>query len=85
MATLTTQQLAHTGLLATYSAANGGGDQVLATDGTFLHVKNGSGAPITVTVDTPGTVDGLAIADPDTVIAAGTEQFIGPIDRDLIY
>ena len=51
---------------------------------TFLYVVNGSAAPITVTVDTPTTIDGQALADLTVTIAAtGDEdgldkQFIGP-------
>lgn len=37
---------------------------------TMLRVKNNSAAPITVTIDAPGTVDGQAIADLTVTIAA---------------
>jgi len=51
---------------------------------TFLYVKNGSGGDITVTIDTPGSVDGQAIADLTfTVKATGDangldELLVGP-------
>lgn len=53
MALLTTNSMANgSGLLATYVSAAGGGDTVayLPTKKQFLHVKNGGGSPITVTV-----------------------------------
>lgn len=51
-----------TGLVPTVAAASAGGDKVVP--GTRLHVINGSAAPITVTLVTPGTQDGdLAVGD----------------------
>lgn len=44
-------------------AAAGGGDTCPAGPGIFLEVANGSGSAVTVTLATPGTVEGLAIAD----------------------
>lgn len=80
MATVTAEASAYTGLNATYNAASGGGDKVKAGGNAFLHVKNGSGVSVTCTLDTPGTVGGLAVADPVTTIPAGEERFIGPLD-----
>lgn len=54
---------------------------------TFLRVVNGSMSPITVTIDTPGSVDGQTIGDLTvTVAATGDEdglddQAIGPFTR----
>ena len=79
MATVTAEAMAYTGLVATYNEANAS-DQVKAGGNVFLHVKNADDAPTTVTLTTPGTVAGLAIADPATTVAAGTEAFIGPLD-----
>ena len=75
---ITHQQIARTGLEETLAAANAGGSY-FANDGMmFLHVVNGSGAPITVTVETPGVVDGLAIADQIITVTNAEERFIGP-------
>ncbi len=52
-------------------AAAGGGDTAPVGPGRFLYVNNGSGGSITVTVATPGTVSGLAIADTAVAVAAG--------------
>lgn len=60
----------------TYEAANALGNSFGPRDGRLAHVKNGSGASITLTITTPGTVDGLAIADRTATITAGTDQFV---------
>ena len=75
MADLTTTKIAvATGIVdlaAAATAAAVGGDTALVGPNRFLYVNNGSGGSITVTVATPGTVSGLAIADPTYAIAAG--------------
>ena len=50
MATLTTQNITRAGVIPTYAAAAGGGDRFTPGNTTFLHVKNGSGGALTVTV-----------------------------------
>lgn len=50
MALLTPQPVTVTGLNPSYSAASGGGDTVRPGDKVFLHVKNGSGSAVTVTI-----------------------------------
>lgn len=60
-------------------AAAGGGDSFANTGKEFVVIKNGSGSPITLTVATPGTVDGdLAIADRTATIGAGETRAVGP-------
>lgn len=72
MATLTLQQVPVTGLAAvTFVTADALGDEVKATASAALLVKNDSAGAVTVTVTSPGTVRGLAIEDPQVVIAAG--------------
>ncbi len=78
MATLATQSITRAGLEATYAAAAGGGDKFAPDANAVLHVKNGSGGDITVTVATQGTVVGNPIADNAVVVTAGEERFIGP-------
>lgn len=72
------------GTQVTYVAASAGGDTFPANDRAHLHVKNGSGASITVTVVTPGTTK-YGQADPDVAVAvpAGQEYVIGPFPADL--
>lgn len=59
-------------------AAAGGGDTFVNNGREYFHVKNGGGAPITVTFVTPGTVDGGAIADLTGSVAAGDTAIFGP-------
>jgi hypothetical protein len=69
-----------TGLNPTYSSAAGGGDTVKTGATTFLHVKNAHSSPQTVTIATPGTVNGLAIEDLAIAVPNAGERMIGPID-----
>ena len=60
------------------------GDYVPNDGKTFLYVINGSAVPTTVTVATPATVDGQALADLTVTVAATGDgagldkKFIGP-------
>lgn len=83
MATVSLDRIQATGTDPTYNAASAGGDKVPPGDDVALHVKNGSGASITATVVTPGTVAGQAIGDVDVAVPAGESRFIGPLTRDL--
>ena len=58
---------------------------VVPNDGkTFLHVKNGHASDdITVTIETPIEIDGLALADLVVVVGEATERFIGPFPRGV--
>lgn len=86
MATLTAQQVDEDGLNATYSAADGAGDEfVNPVGGTrLLHVKNDGGGSITVTITAQKT--SLTLADYGLVTKAngggsvpnGEERFVGP-------
>ncbi|MER7131256.1 hypothetical protein [Streptosporangium saharense] len=77
---MTTQVLVPGGSASTLVAASGGGDTATPGDGVFLEVNNGAGSSVTVTLATPGTVDGLAIADRAISIPAG-ERWKVPISR----
>lgn len=87
MATLTTQRVVEAGLEASYSAAAAGGDTfVNDTAGrTFLHVKNGGGSDITVTIAavrsnvSSGTYGPLTKEDISVSVTAGEDRFIGPV------
>ncbi|WP_416976719.1 hypothetical protein [Streptomyces sp. T028] len=82
MATLTTQTIVAAGLDPTYAAASGGGDKVTPGPTTFLHVINGGGSSVTVTVATPGNFY-AAVANPDLTVTVGAsgEQMI-PIPQN---
>lgn len=75
-----TQDVPADGLAAAMTAPNVDGDIVDAGGGIFITVLNGSGASINVTVQTPGTSFGLAVADRVIAVAAGASKDI-PIPR----
>ncbi|MCI3271022.1 hypothetical protein [Streptomyces cylindrosporus] len=76
MAALSAQRVALSGTAPTYSAASAGGDTAPVGGGLKLHVSNGSGSAVTVTIVTPGTIDGLAIGDAALSVPAGGHGFI---------
>lgn len=81
MATLSVQAVPHAGLSPTYAAATAGGDAAITGTGLVLHVKNGDTVAHTVTLVTPGTVDGLAVTDRAvTVAGSGGDQYIPLLD-----
>jgi len=84
MALLAYQPIPIQGLNPTYVAAAAGGDTVPMNTRGFLHVKNGSGAAVTVTVVIPGNSYGQPIPDVPVAIAAGGAQFIGPFSSDMV-
>lgn len=79
-AALSLQTIVRTGLEATLVAADGGDGNVFdnASKRVFLWVNNGSGGDITVSIDTPNTVDDLAIPAKQVVVTAGEARLIGP-------
>lgn len=80
---LAVQPVVIAGLAASYSAGNAEGHKVLASARHILHVKNGGGSSITVTVQTPVTVGGRAVAEDTVTIGAGADRFIGPFNPDV--
>jgi hypothetical protein len=89
MAAMTIQSLAEAGLLGSYGAVATG--DTIADDGTqrtFLHVKNGGGGSITVTIPAQTTsrsvagMGSMTKSDITVAVAAGAEKFIGPFAPD---
>jgi hypothetical protein len=78
--TLTPQQIVRTGLAPVFAGWDAGLQHGFANDGRiFAQVKNTNAAVRTVTVQTPGTVDGLAVAERTVNIPATTgDVMIGP-------
>lgn len=74
---LTVQDVVRSGLSPSYASAEGDGNSFANNGRVVLHAKNGSGGSITVTIQTPGTVDGLAVSDRTVAIPAGEERIIG--------
>ena len=89
MALLTTQTIALAGLEPSYAAAAEAGD-TYTDDGSnriFVHAKNGSGGPITVTIAsqvTPAASSGTAAANLAVVVPAGEERMVGPVPRPFV-
>lgn len=82
MATLPVQTVTAAGLTPVYDAASPGGDKVRPGTRVALHFRNADTlSSVTVTLVTPGTVQGLAIADRTvTVPAAGEVMVTVPAD-----
>ena len=79
---LAVQQIGRAGVTPAFTAANADGHTILNDGKTFLEVKN-AGSEITVTIDTPQTVDGLAVTQRTVVVAATTgDKMIGPFTTD---
>lgn len=82
MGTYTVQTVVRAGVTPTDNAVASSDE--FANDGhTILIVTNGSGGSLTVTITTPGTVDGLAVADRTVSIANGAKKAIGPFTKSL--
>lgn len=81
MAALPTQVPPLAGLEINFDPAASGGDTCLTGAGVLLLVKNGDASSHTVTLATPGTVNGLAIADRAVPVAAGATEAI-PVTVD---
>lgn len=83
MAALSTQEIVNAAIVPSYGAAAGGGDTFTNTGSEFLHVKNGGGGAITVTITSSGKYQGATIADQTVTIAAGTEKMIKPYTPEV--
>jgi len=73
---LTVQEISRTGKSVTEQmvAATATHGNKFRNDGkTMLRVKNGSASDITVTIDTPGSVDGMALADLAVTVKATSD------------
>lgn len=79
---LAVQQIVRSGLTPNYTAANVDGHSIPNGGTEFIHVKTGASG-VTVTIQTPNTVDGLAITDRQIVIGTSSERMIGPFPRNV--
>ena len=77
---LARQLLTDTGIVGAYSPAVAEGHSVENNGKVILHVCNESEDPVTVTLRTAYTRNGLKLADREVEVAAGTSVFIGPLD-----
>ncbi len=83
---LTVQNVIRTsnGLTPSYTAANVDGHSIV-NDGkkTFLQIKNTGVSACVVTIQTPGTVDGLAVTERTATVGATTgDKMIGPFPQE---
>ena len=84
MALLSTQSLSKAGVVPTFAAAAGGGDTVSA-NARFLVVKNGGGAPITVTITPTGNTSyGVALPAQTITVTNATEKWISLADSSYL-
>jgi hypothetical protein len=64
------------GAAVTFEAANALGNSFRPARGRAVHVKNGSVSSMNVTLPTPATADGLAVADRVIAVAAGAHTVV---------
>lgn len=88
MATLAVQTITEAGIVPNFVAAAAGGDRFAnGGEDVVVHVKNGGGAPITVTIasnDTTREATGLGPvtkADAGGSVANAAEKIFGPFPR----
>lgn len=82
MATLTVADINTAGYTPTYASAAGGGDQFSNDGKTLIHIKNGSGGSITVTIASQVACSQGGTHNTAVAIPAGEERFIGPFPPD---
>jgi hypothetical protein len=85
MALLTAQTpTSAAGLVPSLGAANASDTFSTFGPGVFLMCENSNAATRTITLTTPGTYRGLAVADPGPTIGATTGRLVlGPLLQDL--
>lgn len=82
MATLTVQTSSSIGALINWTGAGPTGDKFVNTGHELLLIRNIGESSQTATIDTPGTLDGLAIAQRTfSVEDSGAIGVIGPFDK----
>jgi hypothetical protein len=75
---VTTQKIVGSGLAPALTGPTADGD-VIDSGAVALMVTNGSGGSINVTVQTPATQSGLAVAEQIVAVGAGATKLIGPV------
>lgn len=80
VAVLAVQKVSQSGLAPAYSAADAAGDEFANGGRSMLHVKNGSAAAVTVTIDSVKPCDQGFDHDVQVSVPAGGERLIGPFE-----
>lgn len=75
---LATQTATEAGIIPSFTAANSEGHSIAT--GVMLYVKNGGGGSINVTIQTPATFRGKAVAETVVAVGAGVDKIIGGLD-----
>lgn len=75
---LTPQKFTTLGLAPNYVTPDAAGVSLRSSGKQVLHVKNGSGSSITVTLKIGATIEGQAVTNPTATVGAGTDKFFGP-------
>lgn len=86
MATLSTQTVTRSGIGPTYASATGGGDAMSCGTDMMLHIKNGAGSSMTVTLAIPSGSSGypnVAYTSTAVVVPNAGERMIGPIQAPI--
>ena len=83
MALLTVTDITRAGVAPTLTAAAGGGDSFVNDGRVYLHINNGGGGSITLTVVTQKTVDGKAVADDAITVPNGAARIVGPFPPSI--
>lgn len=83
MATLTPESPLRAANDVTLASAASGGDEFVNDGKTLILALNSSGAPITITVVTQATVDGLAVTDLTLAVGAGDYGWFGPFPTGI--
>jgi hypothetical protein len=83
MAKLAVQRIEFLGLNPRYTPVSAGGDTFPLYEKMFLHVKNASGSPVTITIQAPGTVEGLRILPLEVTVPPGEERMIGSFSSSI--
>ena len=78
MAELTVQSISLSGVTPSYESAAAGGDTFANNGKVLLHVKNGSGSDVDVTITATGSYLGVDLEDLTITVGAGSEELIGP-------
>lgn len=79
---LTVQQVVQDGTDPSFASAIADGHSFAWSKVAWVHVVNDDASSKTITIPTPQTVAGLAVADHTVDVPAGEERLIGPFARD---
>jgi hypothetical protein len=77
---LTPQRFTALGLAPSYVTPDAAGVSFRSGGKQVLHVKNASGASITVTLKIGVTVEGQTVTNPTATVGAGADKFFGPFN-----